>query len=193
LRSWVFGIGCAIFAGLASLAHFVLGQSAHPAPLPLAANLAVAAATAAALPLRRIWPGPVFLYTVLAAVVLAQWPVPGAPFPVALAIALYTVAATMRRAAALAAAALAAGVVILVVGQDGTRGWALTISDAAGFAAVVLIVGLYMGTSRAYLAELSDRRSGWSASATRTARWPRRWNEPASPARCTTASHTTSP
>ena len=63
----------------------------------------------------------------------------------------------MRRAAALAAAALAAGVVIMVVGQDGTRDWALTISDAVGFAAVVLIVGLYVSTRRAYLAELSDR------------------------------------
>jgi signal transduction histidine kinase len=157
LRSWVFDIGCAILAGVASLAHFALGQTAHPAPLSLAASLAVAVLTAAALPFRRVWPGPVFLYTVLAAAVLAQWPAPGAPFPVALAIALYTVAATMRRAAALAAAALAAGVVIMVVGQDGTRDWALTISDAVGFAAVVLIVGLYVSTRRAYLAELSDR------------------------------------
>jgi signal transduction histidine kinase len=63
----------------------------------------------------------------------------------------------MRRAAALAAAALAAGVVVMVVGQEGTRDWALTISDAAGFAAAILIVGLYMNTRRAYLAELRDR------------------------------------
>jgi signal transduction histidine kinase len=156
-RSWVFDIGCAIFAGVASLAHFALGQTAPPAPLSLAASLIFAVLTAAALPLRRVWPGPVFLYTVLAAAVLAQWPAPGAPFPVALAIALYTVAATMRRAAALAAAALAAGVVVMVVGQEGTRDWALTISDAAGFAAAILIVGLYMSTRRAYLAELRDR------------------------------------
>jgi signal transduction histidine kinase len=63
----------------------------------------------------------------------------------------------MRRAQALAAAALAAGVVVLVVAQDGTRHWALAITDAVGFAGAVLLVGLYVGTRRAYLAELRDR------------------------------------
>jgi hypothetical protein len=72
LRSRVFEFGCAIFAGVASLAHFALGQTAHPPPLSQAASLVVVVLTAAALPLRRVWPGPVFLYTVLAAV-LAQW------------------------------------------------------------------------------------------------------------------------
>ena len=157
LRSWAFDIGCAIVAGAASLAHFSFGQTAHPAHLSLAASLIVAVLTAAALPLRRVWPGPVFALDLLAAAVLAQWPAHGALFPVALAIALYTVAATMRRAEALAAAVLVAGVVLLVVAQDGTRHWALAISDAAGFAAAVLLVGLYVGTRRAYLAELRDR------------------------------------
>ena len=106
LRSWVFDIGCASFAVVASLAHFSFGQTAHPASLPLAASLVVAALTALALPLRRVWPGPVFVWTLLAAPILAQWPTHGALFPVALAIALYTVAATMRRAEALAAAVL---------------------------------------------------------------------------------------
>jgi signal transduction histidine kinase len=156
-RSWAFDIGCAIVAGAASLAHFSFGQTAHPAHLSLAASLIVAVLTAGALPLRRVWPGPVFLWTLVAAAVLAQWPAHGTLFPVALAIALYTVAATMRRAAALAAAALAAGVVVLVVAQDGTRHWALAISDAVGFAGAVLLVGLYVGTRRAYLAELRDR------------------------------------
>jgi signal transduction histidine kinase len=157
LRSWVFDIGCALFAFAASLAHFSFGQTAHPTALPLAAGLGVAALTALALPLRRVWPGPVFGWTILAAVVLAVWPAHGALFPVALAIALYTVAATMRRAEALAAAVLVAGVVLFVVGRDGTRDWALAVSDAAGFAAAVLIVGLYVGTRRAYLAALRDR------------------------------------
>ena len=71
----------------------------------------------------------------------------------------------MRRAEALAAAVLAAGVVLLVVAQDGTRHWALAISDAVGFAAAVLLVGLYVGTRRAYLAELRDRAA---AAGTRT-------------------------
>ncbi len=156
-RSWAFDIGCAIVAGAASLAHFSFGQTAHPAHLSLAASLIVAVLTAGALPLRRVWPGPVFLWTLVAAAVLAQWPAHGTLFPVALAIALYTVAATMRRAEALVAAALAAGVVVLVVAQDGTRHWALAITDAVGFAGAVLLVGLYVGTRRAYLAELRDR------------------------------------
>jgi len=156
-RSWAFDIGCAIVAGAASLAHFSFGQTAQPAHLPLAASLIVAVLTAGALPLRRVWPGPVFLWTLVAAAVLAQWPAHGTLFPVALAIALYTVAATMRRAEALAAAALAAGVVVLVVAQDGTHNWALAITDAVGFAGAVLLVGLYVGTRRAYLAELRDR------------------------------------
>ncbi len=156
-RSWAFDIGCAIVAGGASLATFSFGQTVHSAHLALAASLIVAALTAAALPLRRVWPGPVFLWTLLAVAVLAQWPAHGALFPVALAIALYTVAATMRWAEALAAAVLVAGVLVLVVAQDGTRHWALASTDAAGLAAAVLLVGLYVGIRRAYLAELRDR------------------------------------
>ncbi len=156
-RSWVFDIGCAILAGAASLARFSAGQTAHPAALSLAASLLVAVLTAAALPLRRVWPGPVFLWTILAAAAAAQWPARGALFPVALAISLYTVATTMRRAAALAAAVLVAGLVLLVVGQDGTRHWPIATSDAGGYALAVLLVGLYVSTRRAYLAELRDR------------------------------------
>ena len=159
LRSWAFDIGCAAIAFVASLAHFSFGQTAHPASLPVAASLGVAALTALALPLRRVWPGPVFGWTLLAAAILAVWPTHGALFPVALAIALYTVAATMRRAEALAAAVLTAGLVVAVVGHDGTHDWALAVSDAAGFAAAVLIVGLYVNTRRAYLAALRDRAS----------------------------------
>jgi signal transduction histidine kinase len=157
LRSWAFDIGCAIVAGAASLAHFSVGQTAHPVHLSLAASVAVAVLTAAALPLRRVWPTPVFLWTLLAAAMLSQWPAHGPLFPVALVISLYTVAATLRRAEAIAAAVLVAGAVLLAVAQDGTRDWALAITDAAGLAGAVLLVGLYAGTRRAYLAELRDR------------------------------------
>jgi signal transduction histidine kinase len=157
LRSWAFDIAVATFAGAASMAHFSFGQMVHPAALPLAGGLTVAALTALALPLRRVWPGPVFLWTVMVAAVLAQWPDHGALFPVALAISLYTLATMMRRAEALAAAVLVAGVVLVVVAQDGTRHWALSLSDAAGFTAAVLLTGLYVGTRRAYLAELRER------------------------------------
>ena len=46
---------------------------------------------------------------------------------------------------------------LLVVATDGTRQWGLAVTDAAGFAGAVLLVGLYVGTRRAYLAELRDR------------------------------------
>jgi signal transduction histidine kinase len=156
-RAWAFDIACAVIAGAASLARFSFGQAAAPAHLSLAAGALVAVLTAAGLPLRRVWPAPVFLWTLLAAAVLAQWPDRGALFPVALAISLYTVAAMTRRAAAVAAAVLVAGVMLLVVAQDGTRHWALAVSDAAGYAAAVLVVGLYASTRRAYLAALRDR------------------------------------
>ena len=58
---------------------------------------------------------------------------------------------------AVAAAVLVAGVLLLVIAQDGTRHWGVAVSDAAGLAAAVLIVGLYAGTRRAYLAALRDR------------------------------------
>jgi signal transduction histidine kinase len=157
LRSWAFDAGCAVVAGAASLAHFSFGQAGQPVRLSLATGAIVAILTAAALPLRRIWPVPVFAWTLLAAVILAQWPDRGALFPVALAISLYTVAATMRRAEALAAAILVTGVILLTVAQDGTRHWAVAVSDAAGFAVAVLVIGLYAGTRRAYLGELRDR------------------------------------
>jgi signal transduction histidine kinase len=157
LRSWAFDIGCATAAGAASLARFSFGQTAGPVHLSLAASVAVAVLTAAALPLRRVWPGPVFGWTLLATAVLAQWPDRGALFPVALAISLYTVAAMRRRAEALPAAVLVAGLVLAVVAQDGTRHWALAVSDAAGFTAAVLVAGWYVNTRRAYLTELNDR------------------------------------
>ena len=156
-RAWALDAGCAVVAGAASLAHFSFGQDTPAAHLSLAAALLVAVATAAALPFRRVWPGPVFAWTLLAAAVLAQWPDHGALFPVALAVSLYTVATMMRRAEAVTAAVLVAGVMLLVIAEDGTRHWAVAISDAAGYAAAVLIVGLYVGTRRAYLAELRDR------------------------------------
>jgi signal transduction histidine kinase len=157
LRSWAFDIGCAVAAGAASLARFSFGQVAHPVHLSVAAGVIAAVVTAAALPLRRVWPGPVFVWTLLAAGVVAQWPDPGALFPVALAISLYTVAATMRRVQALAAAVLVVGVTLLVVAQDGTRHWPVAVSDAVGFAAAVVVAGLYVSTRRAYLGALRDR------------------------------------
>jgi signal transduction histidine kinase len=158
LRSWVFDIGCAIFAFAASFGRFSFAQAPHPpAHLSLAPSLIVGALTALALPLRRVWPGPVFLWTAGVAAFLAEWPIRGSLYPVALAISLYTVAATMRRAEALTAAVLAAGVVLPAAGADGWRNsWLPAIYEVATIAGV-LVAGLYTSTRRAYLAELRDR------------------------------------
>jgi signal transduction histidine kinase len=157
VRSWALDIGCAIAAGLASLAHFSFGQVANPTHLSPGASILVAVLTAAALPVRRLWPGPVFGWTLLAAAILAQWPDRGALFPVALGISLYTVAVMMRREVALAAAVLVTGVMLLAVARAGTHDWGLATSDAILYAAAVLVIGLYVSTRRAYLAELRDR------------------------------------
>jgi hypothetical protein len=50
-----------------------------------------------------------------------------------------------------------AGVTLLVVAEDGTQHWPVAVSDAVGFAAAVVVAGLYLGTRRAYLAALRDR------------------------------------
>jgi signal transduction histidine kinase len=157
LRSWVFDVGCALFAFVASFARFSFAQTANPPHLRLAAALVVGALTAGALPLRRVWPGPVFAWTLLVTAVLAEWPIRGMLYPVALAISLYTVAALMRRAEALAAAVLVAAVVLPAAGQAGWRSsWLPAIYEIAATAAV-LVAGLYVSTRRAYLAELRDR------------------------------------
>jgi signal transduction histidine kinase len=156
-RSWAFDIGCALLAAVASIGTFSFGQAAHPAHSPLAATVFVAVLTALVLPLRRVWPGPVFGVMVLTAAVLAQWPVRGELFPVALAIALYTVAATMSRSAALVAAALALAAEGTAAGQGGwSDSWLAVIFEVIVVASV-LIAGLYVSTRRAYLAELRDR------------------------------------
>jgi signal transduction histidine kinase len=157
LRSWAFDIGCALFAALASFGTFSFAQAAHPAHPPLAVSLLVAVITVLVLPLRRVWPGPVLAVMAVMAAVLVQWPVRGELLPVALAIALYTVAATMSRSAALVAAGLAVAAEAPAAGQGGWHnGWLPLIYEVTGVAAI-LIAGLYAGTRRAYLAELRDR------------------------------------
>ncbi len=156
-RSWAFDVGCALLAALASFGVFSFAQAAPPAHPPLAVSLAVAGATVLVLSLRRVWPGPVFGVTVVMAAVLAQWPVRGALYPVALAISLYTVAAMMSRAAALTAAVLAVAAEAPAAGQGGWHdGWLALIYEVIAVAAV-LVAGLYASTRRAYLAELRDR------------------------------------
>jgi signal transduction histidine kinase len=156
LRSWVFDVGCALAAALASFGSSSFAQTPHPPP-DLAVSFPVAVLTLLVLTLRRVWPGPVFAVTVLMAAVLAQWPVRGQLFPVALAISLYTVAVTMSRANAVVAAVLAAAAEAPAAGQGGWHNaWLAVIYELIAIASV-LIAGLYVSTRRAYLAELRDR------------------------------------
>ena len=157
LRSWVFDVGCALFAALASFGSFSFAQTPRPTHPALAVSLVVAALTALVLTLRRVWPVPVFGVVLLMAAVLGQWPVRGALFPFTLAIGLYTVAATASRATAIAAAVLTVAAEIPAAGQGGWHdGWLAVIYEVIATAAV-LVAGLYVSTRRAYLAELRDR------------------------------------
>jgi signal transduction histidine kinase len=157
LRSWVFDVGCALFAAATSAGSFSFVQTAHPVHLSLTAGLVVAVLTALVLSLRRVWPGPVLAGTALIGAVLTQWPVPGELYPVPLAISLYTVAAAMKPAKALVAAAIVVAVELPAAGQGGWRdGWLPVLYEVAATAGV-LAAGLYVGTRRAYLAELRDR------------------------------------
>ena len=127
-RSWAFDAGCALLAALASyFVTFSFALGAHHSPPAPAVSLPVAVLTALVVTLRRVWPGPVFAVVVLLAAVLAQWPVRGELFPIALAIALYTVAVTMSRTEALVAAALAVAAEAPAAGQGGwhvsVAGW----------------------------------------------------------------------
>ena len=157
LRSWVFDVGCALLAALGSFGSYSFGQAAHPPPPTLAAGLVVAVLTLLVVSLRRVWPGPAFGVVVLMAAILAWWPVRGELVPVALAITLYTVAATLSRNLALIAAALTVAAEIPATGQGGWHhSWLAMIYEVIAIAAVV-VAGLYTNTRRAYLVELRDR------------------------------------
>jgi signal transduction histidine kinase len=157
LRSWVFDVGCALLAALGSFGSYSFGQAAHPPPPTLAAGLVVAVLTLLVVSLRRVWPGPVFGVVVLMAAIVAWWPVRGELVPVALAITLYTVAATLSRNLALVAAALTVTAEIPATGQGGWHhSWLAMIYEVIAIAAVV-VAGLYTNTRRAYLVELRDR------------------------------------
>ena len=157
LRSWVFDVGCALLAALGSFGSYSFGQAAHPPPPTLAAGLVVAVLTLLVVSLRRVWPGPAFGVVVLMAAILAWWPVRGELVPVALAITLYTVAATLSRNLALVAAALTVAAEIPATGQGGWHhSWLAMIYEVIAIVAVV-VAGLYTNTRRAYLVELRDR------------------------------------
>ena len=64
-------MGCALLAAASSFGSFPSPRRRTPRIPPLAVSLVVAVLTALVLPLRRVWPGPVFAVMVLMAAALA--------------------------------------------------------------------------------------------------------------------------
>ena len=136
-------------AALASFGNFSFAP--HPAPPHLAVSLVVAVLTVVAVSLRRVWPAPAFGVLVVMAAVLTQWPVRGQLSPVALAIALYAVAATMSRTTALVAAALAVVAEVPAAGQGGWHdGWLAAIYEVVVIAAVLNHLNPSIGSMRSF-------------------------------------------
>lgn len=151
---WVLDVAVVAAAGVAEAAHLIQGAAGLPGrPVRVVALLVVLAGP---LLVRRVWPLPVFGWLVATATAAALWDerlIPAA----ALLVALYTVATLRpRRDALLAAAVLEVYVVASVVALTGTSGWYRSIV-LSGLVAAALGLGLYVGTRRAYLAELRDR------------------------------------
>ena len=119
----------------------------------------VAVAVLAGIPLlvRRRWPVPVFGAVLGLCAVTALWDNFRTVNVIALLIALYTVAALRpRREVTACAGALFAVIVIAAVSVAGGHWWYDGIFICGLFGAA-LGLGLYSGTRRAYLAELTDR------------------------------------
>lgn len=151
---WVLDVAVVAADGVAEAAHLIQGAAGLPGrPVRVVALLVVLAGP---LLVRRVWPLPVFGWLVATATAAALWDerlIPAA----ALLVALYTVATLRpRRDALLAAAVLEVYVVASVVALTGTSGWYRSIV-LSGLVAAALGLGLYVGTRRAYLAELRDR------------------------------------
>ena len=149
---------------------------------------------AGSLPLtfRRFAPLPVLALTVAASLAyqaLGQRP---EPLPVAVLVALYTVAVLRRPL--IASLAAAAYVVAFTLGA--LTGWAPLTDDqfyidlVSVVATVMVGYGVALGHARATMAEQTGRRAGPAAGdAARRRRWPR--SRRASRARCTTSWRTT--
>jgi signal transduction histidine kinase len=150
---WVFDV-------LATLVAMVtaLPDSAHNHPHPQgAAAVVVLFLAAAPLLVRRRWPIPVFAVVLALSAGAGLW---GHGHPVnglALLIALYTVAVLRPRRDALVCAGLLELTLVVGLLLFAGGGWWFDAIFASGMVAAALGLGLYVGTRRAYLAELHDR------------------------------------
>ncbi len=153
VRRWVFDV----FVTLLAIAASAPSLFKEPPPqAPGAAALVVLIVMTAPLVVRRVWPIPVFGWILASQIPAVAWDQNLVAGP-ALVIALYTVARLQSRRDALACAVvLELTVVTLLLLLAGGRWWTDLIFLSALIAAA-LGLGLYIGTRRAYLAELRDR------------------------------------
>jgi signal transduction histidine kinase len=151
-RRWVFDVLVTLLAfGLAVPNLFK--ERVHSTPV---AAIVVLAVVMAPLVVRRIWPIPVFGWILVVQIPAIFWDKQLVAAS-ALLISLYTVARLQSRREALACAAvLELTVVTLLLLLNGGGWWSGAIFLSALIAAA-LGLGLYIGTRRAYLAELRDR------------------------------------
>jgi len=152
-RRWVFDALVTLLAMALALPNLF---KEHPHRAPGAAALVVLAVITAPLLVRRIWPIPVFGWILATQIPVVLWDRDLQAGP-ALFIALYTVAKLQSRRDALACAGVLELVVLTGLLLFARSGWWYGAIFASGLIAAALGLSLYIGTRRAYLAELRDR------------------------------------
>ena len=149
--AWVFDAAVALFALLTWLTY-AFGNSS----LPTGGVVAIVVALVLPLLVRRIWPVPVFVWSMTVAAAVGWWAEQTVWSP-ALLIALYTVAALRpRRTALLAAGALTAGAVAGAVSVFPDN-WYLVAATLVTLVAAVTALGLYVNTRQSLLTAVRDR------------------------------------
>ena len=149
---WVLDVLVAVIAALAALPYLLRDGHSH---LPASALIALAVIVAPLI-VRRSYPLPVFGWVVLAAGAAALWNhrvIAG----LAVLIALYTVAAQLRRrVTAGCAGAVEVAIVVTTIVVAGSDWWYDAI-PLTGLVTAAVGIGLYAATRREYLLELHDR------------------------------------
>jgi len=153
-RSWVFDVLVTVAAAVLALPSLFHDAVRNGSPGML--SFAVLALMTAPLVVRRIWPIPVFGWILAVQIPAVLWDRNLTAGP-ALVVALYTVAKLQSRRDALACAGVLELVVLAGVLLFGGSGWWYELIFLSALIAAALGLGLYIGTRRAYLAELRDR------------------------------------
>ncbi len=149
--AWAFDAAVALFA-LLTWSTYAFGSSRFPTW----GVAAIVGAMVAPLIVRRIWPVPVFTWSVAVAAVFGWWTQQTVWSPVLL-IALYTVAARCsRRTTLIAAGALTVGTVVAAI-HVFPANWYLSAGALVAMVVAVTALGLYLNTRRALLTEVRDR------------------------------------